>query len=332
MWERVRNLLAPVESTHTTPTPGYEPIGDENGEVRSHASAVKDDAGIYWSFWFLGAGVLLSWNGECSPASLRNNAILMAVLICTFPLLASFFPEESGMRASLASWLSTVFCFANFIFLGIAQKQVGKISPSPRLHSSLVLLFITSILFTFLVLPLLLPALAPGFLVIPLLVIFTLLLAVGTSYLQSAVFALAALWGSTEMVGVMSGQGGIAVLVSAVQVILAALSALRTSDDDSESGDQSTAAGVGLWFVCTFCVLGCMLAHRHLMRHPEYTAALAPILHRQEEAVDHGMISDKGLETTRRVFKKNLKVNVAVAWTFGATLVSHSRPKGVDRI
>lgn len=43
------------------------------------------------------------------------------------PLLSSFFPEESPLRSSLASWLSSVYCFGNLLFLGLAQRDAGKV-------------------------------------------------------------------------------------------------------------------------------------------------------------------------------------------------------------
>jgi hypothetical protein len=50
-----------------------------------------------------------------------------AVLICTIPLLASFFDPSSSTHANLASYLSTTFCFGNLLFLGLAQRDVGKV-------------------------------------------------------------------------------------------------------------------------------------------------------------------------------------------------------------
>ena len=49
----------------------------------------------------------------------------LSVLICTIPLLASFFPPTSGVKTTLASWLASAYCFGNLTFLGIAQRNVG---------------------------------------------------------------------------------------------------------------------------------------------------------------------------------------------------------------
>lgn len=47
-------------------------------------------------------------------------------LICTYPLFTSFF-LFGATRSNLASYLSTVYCFSNLLFLGIAQRNVGKV-------------------------------------------------------------------------------------------------------------------------------------------------------------------------------------------------------------
>jgi hypothetical protein len=59
------------------------------------------------------------------------------VLICTIPLLASFFDERSATHANLASYLSTAFCFSNLLFLGLAQRDVGKVSLNRRCATAL---------------------------------------------------------------------------------------------------------------------------------------------------------------------------------------------------
>ncbi len=247
---------------------------------------------------------------------------------------------------SLASWLSTAYCFSNLFFLGAAQRGVGKVCrhnlwrdqdfditqtpPSPRLHSALLLLLIVCLLTTFPVLPFLLPHLAsttPNFL-LPLLIILTLLLALSTAYLQSAVFALASLWGSPEVIGVMSGQGGIAVLVSGTQIILAIISTVRPTgiDDGVEQGGQSTLASVGLWALCAAGAFGCMIAHRRLVSHPNYSIVLAPVFARRDHVDMAGEGREAGMGVTKRVLRKNWMLESAVAWVFIVTLVGPSLP------
>ena len=206
--------------------------------------------------------------------------------------------------------------------------MVEQISPSIRLHSSLLLLLALCLLQTFL-LPLLLPHLAPT-LLLPLLLLLTLFLSLSTAYLQASVFALAALWGSPQVLAVMSGQGGIAVLVSVTQVILAVISALPStgSDDGRIEGEQSTLAGVGLWALGALGAIAFMIAHRRLVVHQDYSIILAPIFARQQYAdLDGGISKDGGMGTmTRRIFRKNWMLEFAVAWVFVVTLVSKYIP------
>ena len=149
------------------------------------------------------------------------------------------------------------------------------------------------------------------------LIIMTTLLSISTAYLQSAVFALASLWGSKQVLAVMSGQGGIAVLVSGAQVIMALITTLSSSD---KASTQSVPAALGLWAMSSAGAYGCMAAHRYLVRHPDYAFVVAPVLARRDQADTHpkGFLND-GI--SKAVFKKNLKLEAAVAIVFIVTLV-----------
>jgi equilibrative nucleoside transporter 1/2/3 len=69
MLDTLRSILGPPQEDVRAPDASYEPIGDdeEDGSVGATAgrpTRVDEDKGVYWAFWALGAGVLLSWNGE----------------------------------------------------------------------------------------------------------------------------------------------------------------------------------------------------------------------------------------------------------------------------
>ena len=197
--------------------------------------------------------------------------------------------------------------------------------PSKRLHLALMILLGSSILLTCPVLPVL-PRLSPSSaLTLPLLIAITLLLAISTAYLQSAVFALASLWGSKEILAVMSGQGGIAVLVSLVQLILAIISAVGGGGSQADGqGSQSVVAAEGLWALASVSTVGCMMAHRHLRRHPDYAMAIAPVLARRErqgQGQQDGRKARGDGGMSMAVFRKNLPLEAAVAWVFVVTLV-----------
>jgi len=136
MLNTLKDLLKPPRSEDIPRLAGYEAIGGEDEASRregdSHLGGRQRDAnekGVYGAFWVLGAGVLLAWNGTHHMAlpRVRSRRGLTVVLICTMPLLSSFFPDGSPLRSSLASWLSSVYCFGNLFFLGLAQKEAGKV-------------------------------------------------------------------------------------------------------------------------------------------------------------------------------------------------------------
>lgn len=197
----------------------------------------------------------------------------------------------------------------------------GQISPTKRLHSSLVVLLMTVLLTTYPVLPALFPILSSS-LLLTALIFISLVLSFSTAYLQSSVFALSSLWGSEQTLGVMSGQGGIAVLVSGVQFVLAFVSAIAKSDNGQgdEGEEASKLAGVGLWAACSLGVVGCFMASRYLKRHPKYLDVVAPKFATSELNGVEGNKRESG--TTRKLFKKNWELNLAVAWVFIVTLVS----------
>ncbi|WVR04997.1 hypothetical protein IAU60_002009 [Kwoniella sp. DSM 27419] len=313
MLSAIRSVMAGPSHQVRPSTSEYQAVsvGDELSAEDELGLKDRHDVKVYLCFWALGAGVLMSWNA----------------LICTIPLLTTFFPLDNPVRTSLASYLSSSYCFGNLFFLGLAQRSVGKTSPSKRLHYALLLLLLTSLVLTFPLLSAILPKLAPTPLLATL-ILLTLVLSLSTAYLQSAVFALASLWGSNEMIAVMSGQGGIAVLVSAVQLALAVLSAGghgQAGDQAGENGDPqaSKMAGVGLWALGSLGTVGCLVAHRYLVHHPEYTNVLASVINRREV---EGIGADIGLENvrkggvTRTVLRKNMLLEIAVAWVFVVTL------------
>ncbi|CAK9780844.1 hypothetical protein CC85DRAFT_261072 [Cutaneotrichosporon oleaginosum] len=288
--QRARSFLAPEVA--------YTPIATDP-EAEGEATRLAGRApskDVHLCFWALGAGVLLPWNA----------------LMCTLPLLLSL-TEEGGLRNSLPSYLSTTFCFANLFFLGLAQRTVSRVNPIGRSRWSLILLLVACIVLAYPIIPVVLPALANGgsggrAMFLPLLILMTLVLALTTSFLQSAVIALAALWGSGEMQGVMSGQGGIAVLVSGSQVVLALLS----SKGDEEA---STSAAFGLWFLAAGWVVVCLLALKRLTRNPAIAEVLAPLASRTAAA---DRVKDGRM--TRTVARKNLRLEFAVAFIFVVTL------------
>jgi equilibrative nucleoside transporter 1/2/3 len=193
-----------------------------------------------------------------------------------------------------------------------------------------------------------------------LILILTLSLNFSTSYFQSSVLALASLWGSAEVLASMSGQGGVAVLISLAQVSLAIIGAMSDStktlstsisssgpghgsshgagsSGEADGARPSTLAAVGLWALGSIGIGLCLFAFRYLRNHPTYS-----IITSHQGISDAGQSSDSGIRTsairnagpianatkkgswnrTKRVLGKNKTLYIAVALDFAVTLVS----------
>jgi hypothetical protein len=177
-------------------------------------------------------------------------------------------------------------------------------------------LIATFILTTFPLLPLFLPTISTT-LLLPSLLTIVLFLNLSGSYFQSAALALASMWGPAEILAALSGQGGVAVLISLVQVILAIIGVLGANQP---AGDEkpSMLAGVGLWGLGSIAAGLCWLAFRFLISHPAY-----------ERIVGSGSINAVGVDSGKKgnwdrsmvVLRKNKLLYLAVALDFAVTLV-----------
>jgi equilibrative nucleoside transporter 1/2/3 len=226
----------------------------------------------------------------------------------------------------------------------MADLLLPQISQNSRLQASLWLLAGATTLTAFPLLPAVFPILpsTPYFLA---LISLTLLFSYGTSYLQSAVLAVAALWGPKEMLAVMSGQGGIAVLISAVQVYIAIMGVYSSDSkqDPKESPDGSPttaelAAGMGLWMAAVVPIAICIMTTRRLFPRESATTEHRPKLSFEvardegefydterrfsaEEDEDSRRGSTNGFNRSWAVLKRNKIINFSVAYVFIVTLV-----------
>lgn len=178
------------------------------------------------------------------------------------------------------------------------------------------MLIATFILTTFPFLPFLLPTISTN-LLLPSLLVIVLFLNISGSYFQSAALALASMWGPTEILAALSGQGGVAVLISLVQVLLAVIGALGSNES---AGDEkpSMLAGVGLWGLGSIAAGLCWLAFTFLISHPAYERIVGS---GRVDAVGEG--GKKGnWDRTLVVLRKNKLLYLAVALDFAITLVS----------
>lgn len=182
---------------------------------------------------------------------------------------------------------------------------------------------------------------APGF-------FFSFILANGIlqscvgSYLQPAVIALASLFGPTAVQAVMAGQGAVGVVVSGVQVLSATASVWGTSPETVSAYLKDGAAEARsafiffalstVFLVCTTFALG------WLTSMPDYKAVMVPFEQRQKrlesisghfderQSLIPGGRTDAAAKNNGpilRVAKTNMIYEIAVAYIFVVTLVSH---------
>ncbi len=187
---------------------------------------------------------------------------------------------------------------------------------------------------------------------------FVLLNAIGQaaagSYLQTAVVAVASLFGPSAMQAVMSGQAAVAVVISGVQVLSAVASVRGTSPQDtvvalssSEPEEQSAFVFFGL---STVFLVVCAVVHTWLISLPAYKAVVSQTAYaaRLDAAEVTGLLEESGRDVDDgrdlrntdqknhviRIAKTNRIFNFAVAYVFVVTLVSsplnaYSRPRAI---
>ncbi|KAJ7179489.1 nucleoside transporter-domain-containing protein [Mycena filopes] len=269
---------------------------------------------IRWIHFVLGCAVLLPWN----------------VMITAMPFFLSRL-ANSPHRLAFGSYLSCAFTASNFIFLARATITSKQSSPSRRaLVTTLSLSFLTFLLtistFTH-------PS--PG-------VFFAFVLFNGSvqaalgAYLQTAVIVIASLFGPTAIQAVMSGQAGVAVAVSGVQVFSAVASVWGRSREtvmaELSSGEPAERSAFIFFSLSTVFLIASAAAHGWLVTMPAYKAVAGSLEH--QKGADESADSDelRGLVSTGRnesldergqiwrVAKANVTYEVAVSLVFLVTL------------
>ncbi len=181
---------------------------------------------------------------------------------------------------------------------------------------------------------------------------FVLLNAIGQaaagSYLQTAVVAVASLFGPSAMQAVMSGQAAVAVVISGVQVLSAAASVRGSKPEavasPSEPEEQSAFIFFGL---STVFLVVCAFVHSWLISLPAYKSVVSQTMSRErlDTAEGAGLLEESGngdeydqqhgkrdqKNQVVRIAKANGIFNFAVGYVFVVTLVStltrrHSSP------
>lgn len=289
----------------------------EDIDVLDDLSPPPAEAGgrIRWIHFVLGCAVLLPWN---------------AVITATPYFLSRL--EGSPLKSTFSSYLSAAFMISNLPFLAHATATAKQASNSRRVFFSLLCLaFLTA---TFTVSTWVHPS--PGVFFAFVLFNGALQSAVG-SYLQTAVVAVASLFGSTAMAAVMSGQAAVGVAVSGVQVLSAAAS-VRSASDIPEVPTQAASSrtpeetSAALFFgLSTIFLLVTQGVHAWMMTLPAYKTLVArsrprattDSLAEETQGLTTGISHNSktsGKDQILRMVKLNLPYNFAVGYVFAITL------------
>ncbi|KAF9482455.1 hypothetical protein BDN70DRAFT_853218 [Pholiota conissans] len=287
-----------------------EPVAHQQPE---HHAPHPVDSRILWIHFILGCAVLLPWN----------------VVITAMPFFLSRL-SASPLRSAFASYLTTSFTAANFLFLAHATAVSKTTSPSKQTRSSIVWLVILNSLLT--LTTFFVPS--PG-------VFFAFVIFNGSAqaivgaYLQTSVIAVASLFGPPAVQAMMAGQAAVAVAVSGVQVISAAASVWGKPSTFVSDGSAEERSAFFFFFLSTVFLVASWAAHAWLIRMPIYQTVAAPLergvkkLHAEDghERERWGLISSQPTHSPAtdkvnalRIAKVNIPYEIAVAYVFVVTL------------
>jgi len=293
-----------------------DPENDED-VVEETVLAIEVTPTIRWVYFIFGCAVLLPWN---------------AMITATPYFLAQL--EGSPLQHIFPSYMSLIFTTFNFGFLAHATATTKQSSPSRRVFLGAAVLAVGAFLLTI-----------STFTHPPAALFFVFVQVVGIvcsgagSYYQTAVFAVASLFGAPAMQAVVSGQAAIGVAVSAIQ-LLSALASVHTSVAGAtimeEKAAEARSAFVFFALSTVFYVFSAG-AYAWLMKTPEYREIKGSHKSRrislsmsQSFTVDDegaGLVSGRPRDAASSPFartiamiKTNLAFNFAVAWVFVVTL------------
>ena len=147
--------------------------------------------------------------------------------------------------------------------------------------------------------------------------------AVAGSHLQSAVVAVASLFGPAAMQSMMAGQGAIGVMVSLIQV-LSAIAGVKRGEfriQMVEEDDSPVRAAFLFFGISTLFMVFAIMMHAWLVRIPAYKAIVLPY------EVSKGLTGSRQLSGALKekgrileIAKLNKEYNFAVAYVFIVTL------------
>ncbi|OJA16428.1 hypothetical protein AZE42_08404 [Rhizopogon vesiculosus] len=297
------------------------------------------DTRIQWVYFMLGCAVLLPWNGAfMTPICdvLLHRKLLLVLITAT-----SFFLSRlvgSPLRATFSSYLSTVYTVFHAFGLAHATVTSGRSSPSQRVFwstASVTLLIALLFVSTFV------DSRPTTFFFFA--IICSIFLAGCISYLATAAFSGASLFGAPYIQSMLSGQAAIAVVVSTVQLATSVLSVWGSTPEEiaafvsnDSAGDESAErdSARGFFGISALFMISTFMAYAWLARLPAYKATVG-ILERNVKLYEalgsageaEGLVfcsaNRESLEERNqifRVFKANIIYEIAVAYVYVVTL------------
>lgn len=281
------------------------------------------DSRIRWIYFMLGCAILLPWN----------------VLITA----TSFFLSRlvgSPLRATFTSYLTTTSTVTNVFALAHATATSKQSSPSRRVFWSTASVTLIIVLLFFSTFGYYQPSTFFFFAIL-----CAISLAICVSYLSTAAFAGASLFGAPYMQSMISGQAAIAVVVSVVQVVTSALSVWGSTPEAIAAFISNDGIGDGmaeqdsarLFFgISALFMTSTFMAYAWMARLPAYKTTVG-ILEQNQNVKLQGALGSTdetggvvfrdtdqaSLEERNqiiRVFKANILYEFAVAYVFVITL------------
>ncbi|EKM59440.1 uncharacterized protein PHACADRAFT_205650 [Phanerochaete carnosa HHB-10118-sp] len=268
-------------------------------EFIAQEHAVTHDHRIGWIHFILGCAVLLPWN----------------VLITASPYFLSRV-AGSSLKDTFSSYLSTTFTVANFAFLAHATATERQSTNSRRALLSIAALTILTFM---LILSTYFHPSARAFFAFAML--NAIAQAAAGSYLQTSIIAVASLFGPTALQALMSGQAAIAVAVSGVEVVSAAISLHNPPAPGIvvESEPEENSAFFFFAFSTLFYLVSAW-AHIQLTRLPAYHDLMGRFSQASHQTTASESTREEKKSQIVRTFKANMIFNFSVAYVFITTL------------
>lgn len=309
---------------HALPSAAVDDSCDNELELTFDDSTIDHfvvDNRIRWVYFMLGCAILLPWN----------------VLITA----TSFFLSRlvgSPLRATFASYMTTTSNVFNVFALAHATATSKQSSPSRRIFWSAASVTLIIVLLFFSTFGRYQPSTFFFFAIL-----CAISLAICVSYLSTATYAGASLFGASYMQSMISGQAAIAVVVSVVQVVTSASSvwgstpeaiAAFISNDGVEDGTAEQDSARTFFGISALFMISTFMAYAWMARLPTYKATVGTL----EQNVKPEGVLDSADGTRRlvcrdtdqasleernqiiRVFKANIIYEFALAYVFVITL------------